>query len=376
MLLDLISLKTKVIEELRGLLSEESIAKATKDPHSKRKPRPCGITIHTGIGCSYRCSYCYIYDMGFPAKPTPYPLTPIEIVYSLAINPYVVPKVTLAAFGSVTEPLLSETKGRFIEYLTEIYSYLKLPSQVSTKGILDDGTINALKKGDPNLSILLTIVTLRMHKYIEKFAPNPMDRLEGAAKALRSGFKVAVFIRPIIPGVTDREYKEMLETFESYGIKDLVIGSFRATYTNVAKMKSAGIDVSEIESRLKRRPGKKEQITIFSSDIKSKLKEEALKKGFNVFESACAANIVAHNECCIMCNRGPCGSLNKLTKVPSEEVIEFFNTRGIRVIKLDVDDGRLSLWLDRKSKIDRAELDKAKLIASYVTRRNVVIHYQ
>lgn len=369
-------LKAKVAETLRGLLSEESIARATKDPHSRRRPRPCGITIHTGIGCSYRCSYCYIYDMGFPAKPKPYPLTPAELVYSLATNPYVIPKATLAAYGSVTEPLLSETKDRFVEYLTEVYSYLGLPSQVSTKGVLDDGVINALKKGDPNLSILLTVVTLRMHEYVEKLAPTPADRLEGAARALRSGLKVAIFIRPIIPGVTDKEYREMLETFESYGVKDLVLGSFRATYTNIARMKSAGVNVSEIESRLKRRPRRGEQITIPSSDVKSKLKGEALKKGFNVYESACAANVVAHNEYCAMCNKGPCGNLSRLPKVSAEEVAAFFDMRGIEIVKLDLSDTRLSLWLNRKSKIDSAELDKAKLIASYVTRRSVSIYHR
>ncbi|MCE4629966.1 MAG: radical SAM protein, partial [Desulfurococcales archaeon] len=96
------------------------------------------MTIHTGVGCSYGCVYCYIWDMGFPGYPAMYPLTPLQLAYALAINPYVLPRSTMAAYGSVTEPFLPETRDRALEYVKTIYEWLKLPSQVSTKSILDD----------------------------------------------------------------------------------------------------------------------------------------------------------------------------------------------------------------------------------------------
>ncbi|MEM3479023.1 MAG: radical SAM protein, partial [Candidatus Bathyarchaeia archaeon] len=68
-LVDLFERKKKIKADLEDKLSSDSRRIASEDSHSKRMPRPCGMTIHTGVGCSYLCAYCYIYDMGFSAIP-------------------------------------------------------------------------------------------------------------------------------------------------------------------------------------------------------------------------------------------------------------------------------------------------------------------
>ncbi|MEM2253229.1 MAG: radical SAM protein [Desulfurococcaceae archaeon] len=367
--IELLELKKEIIEELRGELSEESVAKAIRDPHAFRKPRQCGITIHTGIGCSYMCAYCYIYDMGFPAMPKPYPLSPVELAYSLALNPYVIPNKTLAAYGSVTEPFLKETVDRAIEYIVSVYKYLKLPSQVSTKSSLSNELLKALAHGDKCLSILITLITLEKHGVIEREAPSPMDRLEGASRALKSGFKVALFIRPVIPELTDREFEKILNLAELYGVREVVLGSLRVTHTNVLRMKAAGLDVSSIELRLSRKPKVGEQLAIYSADLKSKLMKLAVERGFKVFESACAANISAHNDYCAMCSKGPCGSFEKAPKVSSDEVIELLLTEGLRVSRVSVSRTRIAVELDKGSR--RKSIGVLKAIMSQISRRTV-----
>lgn len=367
--IELLELKKRIIEELGGGLSGESIVKASRDPHAFRKPRQCGVTIHTGVGCSYMCAYCYVYDMGFPAKPKPYPLSPVELAYSLALNPYVVPMRTLAAYGSVTEPFLKETVSRAVEYITNIYKYFKLPSQVSTKSSLSSEVLEALMHGDKCLSILITVVTLEKHRVIEKGAPSPVDRLEGALRALKSGFRAALFIRPIVPGLTDREFEEILSLAELHGVREIVLGSLRATYTNVARMKALGLDTSEIELRLPRKPGVGEQVAVYSADLKAKLRKLAVERGFKVFESACAANISAHNEYCSMCSKGPCGSLDKAPKASANEVVEFLLTEGLRVSGVSVSKTKIVVGLDKGSRLKSMGVLKAVL--SQASRRMV-----
>ncbi|MEM1515181.1 MAG: radical SAM protein [Candidatus Bathyarchaeia archaeon] len=166
----LLESKNRVLDKLGEKLSSESKVRASKDSHSRRKPRPCGITIHTGIGCNYACTYCYIYDMGFPAKSRPYPLRSEEVVYALALNPYVVPEKTLAAYGSVTEPFLPETTERTLSYMREVYRQLRLPTQVSTKAILTEEVLKEISSGDPHMSVLVTVVTLS-NRRLEPRAP-------------------------------------------------------------------------------------------------------------------------------------------------------------------------------------------------------------
>ena len=64
--------KARVRRVLEDTLSDDEVSVASRDWHARREPIPCGMTVHTGVGCSYGCLYCYIYDMGFPPRPSPY----------------------------------------------------------------------------------------------------------------------------------------------------------------------------------------------------------------------------------------------------------------------------------------------------------------
>jgi len=358
--------KKEVVEELSSKLSPEERKEALRDGHAKRRPRPCGITVHTGIGCDYACKYCYIYDMGFPAKVSPYPLSALQLVFALASNPYVVPMRTFAAYGSVTEPFHPVTSRRAAEYIVEVYRHLSLPSQVSTKGVIDEEVIKMLGVGDPKLNILVTVVTIYRAAALEPRAPPPKARLESASRAAKAGFPLYLFVRPIIPGVTDREFKEILEAAESYGIRGLVLGTFRATRSNLERM-SAVIDIAEIRARLPRTPRGSEQVNIRGEDLKKKLAEEAVKSGFKVFSTACEANVYAHDEWCAMCPFGPCGNRSRIIPLKEKDVADFLEYRGFKgscVEGVEVLETRVSIALrgqcaEKLSESDRVFISTA-----------------
>ncbi|ADY00379.1 Radical SAM domain protein [Vulcanisaeta moutnovskia 768-28] len=341
--------KEKLRNKLENELSPESIERARKDPHARRYPRPCGMTIHTGIGCAYSCTYCYIYNMGFPHKAQPYPLSGKELLYALTLNPYVVlgPGGTMFAMGSVTEPFLPETRDRALEYI-EVLGSLGNPLQVSSKSVLNDEYITKIKEYAPHISFLETVVCIRDCRKIEPLAPDPMNRLEFMGRLVKAGINVGLFMRPIIPGITDRDAKEILELAREVGVKTVVLGTLRITKNIYTRLRSIGIN---LDDRLPTSRLGREQVPIRARDLKDWIAGKAREMGFRVYEAACGANIEAAGLGCWACRWGPCGDLSKLPNVDARDVNEFLKYLGYSgsveqlgdrriVVRLDSGDGR------------------------------------
>ncbi|MEM0010229.1 MAG: radical SAM protein [Candidatus Bathyarchaeia archaeon] len=365
----LFEFKKKISDEFRNMLSPESKAKAEGDHHSRRKPRPCGMTIHTGVGCSYICTYCYIYDMGFAARPKPYPLKPEEIVYALTLNPYIVPERTLAAYGSVTEPFLPETTGRALVYMRDIYRWLRLPAQVSTKAILEEEILREIAAGDPKTSILVTAVTLSDRR-IEPRAPDPAERIRSAGEASRRGFEVSLFMRPIIPGITDVEAEKILKLAADSGIRSAVLGSLRVTERILRNLGRCGVNIEEIKRRLAKPLSGSRQIEVRSADLKRRIKRIAEDLGFSVFKAACEANVYAHGRRCSICNMGPCNINGRLEPVENNDIKDLFDYLNVRYRDVNVAENVIKVTLRGKGVNERL-----KYVISAATYRRIVLDY-
>jgi len=275
------------------------------------------------------CVYCYIWDMGFPGRPEPYPLEPLELAYALAANPYVVPYKTMAAYGSVTEPFLPETRGRALEYISTVYEWLRLPSQVSTKMVLDPDLVDALKRAEPRISVLSTVVALgEWARRLEPRAPPAEERIAAAGEAARAGLHVALFVRPIIPGVTDAQARDLARLAREAGLRDVVPGTLRVTPGILARLEAAG--VRGLERLLPRRPrGPRDQVPLRAGAAKRAVIGAFAGEGFRVHPSACSHNMLAHGEPCHACRLGPCwGRPPAPDPGEVEEVLSMLGARG------------------------------------------------
>ncbi|MEM1585909.1 MAG: radical SAM protein [Candidatus Bathyarchaeia archaeon] len=368
-LVKLLELKRRVLKDISVQLSPECKLKASKDHHAKRRPRPCGMTIHTGIGCNYLCIYCYIYDMGFPAEPKPYPLEPREMTYALALNPYVIPERTLAAYGSVTEPFLPETAGYAISYMREVYKWLKLPTQVSTKAILTEEILRGISSGDLKTSILVTAITIS-NRRIEPRAPDPAKRIKSAGQASKMGLGVSLFMRPIIPGVTDVEAGKILKLAVESGVKSVVLGSLRATERILRNLDRCGANVDEIKRRLTRPLAGSTQIEVRLADQKGRIKRIAEDLGLMVFRAACEANIYEHGKHCAMCNMGPCNKDVKPEPVESSDIEDLLEYLGIHYMDVNVTDTVVKVTMK-----ERKEGNVLKHIIAAATYRKVILKH-
>ena len=338
----LVEWKRRIARELEEAIGREAAERARRDHHARRRPRHCGMTIHTGIGCSYGCVYCYIWDMGFPGKPEPYPLTGEELAYALAVNPYVVPGKTMAAYGSVTEPFQPETTSKALEYIEAVWRWLRLPSQVSTKSLLTGDLVERLRKAEPRISVLLTIVALgEWARRLEPRAPPAEERIELAGEAVRRGLRVALFVRPIIPGVTDRQADEIFALARRSGLSEAVLGSLRVTPGILDRLEAVGVPRSLLEARLPRKPrSRRDQVTLRMSDVKARVASVARRHGFLLYPSACSHNMESHGEPCHACNYGPCGPGRPRVPQPGE-VREAVEAMGGRVREVVVEYPRI-----------------------------------
>jgi DNA repair photolyase len=288
-----VRLKKDLLKVIHKRLKDKELKVAKSDWHSKRKPIGCGLTIHPGIGCPMRCSYCYIYDMGFSWHATPYSLSGLQLIASLLFNKYFYPTRwgTYLAFGSVTEPFLPSMLPKTLEYLRAVVEYLGNPCQVSTKMVINDEYIDELARiTGSKLSILVTVTSLNQYVHLERRAPHPLKRLEFVSKLRSKGFKPFVFIRPLLPGLRVEEVDEIVEQAKASGAYGIVVGNLRLSPSIARKLMSEGIDIAK---HLKIDVSKLKRGFVdvrVDGDLQSLIREKVLKKGLVFLKRACCAN--------------------------------------------------------------------------------------
>jgi DNA repair photolyase len=296
--------KSRLRELLSSQLSESEKKSAERDYHAKRPPRPCGITVHTAIGCVYQCRYCYIYDMGFKIEVKPYPLRGLQLAYALLSNKYFIPgsRGTYLAIGSISEPFHPAVVNKTLEYIEVFYRYLNNPVQFSTKAYLSSQVCERLANiSSKKISPLVTIVSLSESASLEPYAPNPEKRFETIRNLREAGLKPFLFLRPVIPGLTEKEYEEIIDLAVEHGAIGVVAGTLRVTRRILSELREAGLDVSAINRRLKipvEKMRSNVQYDVYTSDIKSQVANYARRKGLVFFPSACMANLYTHNTSC------------------------------------------------------------------------------
>ena len=378
-------LKSKV----ESRMSHESTIRAMTDYHAKRKPRPCGLTIHPGIGCNLQCTYCYIEDMGFNFKSIkPYGLRGNELVYSLLNNLYFFPTIhgTYLAFGSITEPFHPLIKEKTITYLTAVNNWLGNPCQISTKFYINESTASKLSSlREITINPLITVVTVRKLKVLEPYAPSIESRLETIRLLRESGLKPMMFLRPLIPGVNDDEIEDLIHLGKEAGVYGVVIGGLRVTTRILERLEKSGINTKEIRKRILGTPSGSKQIPVMTDDLKDKAIEIAKEKGLIPFRSACCANtynlmlqknlrIPCPSLCFLrgFCTNCPVNCIQIDVKIDEEDVIYAVNkVFKLKLHAVDISDFNVYLYAERLSKSKLKKLSRNLKVLEPIFRKRM-----
>jgi len=213
---------------------------------------------------------------------------------------------TLIAIGSVSEPFifLNDALDK-IEWLAR----LRNPIQFSTKQYIPASYAEKLKeiseRYNTPISPLVTIITLENPDSLEKNAPSPEKRFDSIKNLRDAGLFPILFLRPLIPGVNLHEVNDILIKAKRSGAIGAVVGGFRVTVRILKRLKDHGVDVSEIEKRMKIIDNIQRSVPIPEKrSIIKKIKE----LGMIPWASACCANswnakVPCPSACFI---RGPC----------------------------------------------------------------------
>jgi DNA repair photolyase len=367
--------KIKLRDTVGFLLSESERVFAVRDFHAKRPPRPCGITVHTAIGCIYQCKYCYIYDMGFKREVKPYPLTGLQLVYALLSNKYFIPGLrgTYLAIGSISEPFHPLIVDKTLEYVECFYRYLNNPVQFSTKAYINKQVaVKLANLSSKRISPLVTIVTLSESRNLEPYAPSPEKRFESIRNMRETGLKPFLFLRPIIPGLTEREYKEIIDLAAEYGAIGVIAGGLRVTKRILRELREIGVDTSIIHKRLeipveKMREGV--QYDVYTSDIKAEISDYVRHKGLLFLPSACMANLYTHNISCWKMRLMGIELSEKPREIKIEDVKSTIEDLGVRAQRIVFSRGELKVYIT--GKVDSKLLSEI-LRSSFLTCTTII----
>lgn len=322
--------RAKLVEELSRKLGHERAERARSDYHARKPPAHCGATVHSVLGCTYQCSYCYLPDMGVSfSRAQPYALDGEGMALALASNPFFLPGPlgTYIALGSLGEPLHPAGVGRTLEHVEAFARLLRNPMQLSTKALVGEEVARRLGGvGGAPLNPLVTIVALRNWERLEPAAPPPSERLESISRLRRAGLFPMLFLRPLIPGL-EGEAADLLREARRHGAEAVVLGGLRASRSILARLRGAGFDVEPILGRLRGQLNRGGQLGVPMRDVKEELAGEARRVGLVPLYSACCANTL--NVYLRTGRRVPCAGLDFVsgelcTGCP-------VNCRGVRV---------------------------------------------
>lgn len=373
--------KKQILVKLKSELPQESINNAIEDPHSRRRPRPCGLTIHPGRGCTLGCVYCYVQDMGFGKKVDLSPLSGEELVTSLLMNPWFVPgrNGTFLAFGSICEPFHPKLYDKTLEFLDVIDRWLGNPCQISTKMRVDEELAQRLSNFKTRISPLVSVTTQRKAGMLELGAPSPEERFKGIRNLAKHGLNPMIFLRPIIPNVTEVEFQEIIRKAKNFRAEGIVIGSLKVSDPIKNRLIRAGIDIEATLSKLDVPLAGDNLVNVPLPKVKRNVSGLAKELGLIPFYSACCAN--AYNAgipCQSLCwNTGFCTDCpnNCPEKIPKvdKRAISRDIARILKVKPVNVDINKYDIKITLPFSPDEKMLDIAKTLLKTITRRRIDI---
>jgi len=184
------------------------------------------------LGCSCRCSFCYIISFGYGQRAGEKNRFGLErTIESILHHPRFRggPKGSILSIGAWGDPLpRSDQEGiEFTLSWLRALTHLGNPVQIMSRFGLDDFTAISIADSAEYPSQIMystSITTVRHWEIVERGSDSPQDRLETLRRMQTLGVPANLMIKPFVPGITDLEFQELAELMTAAGVNHCVVG--------------------------------------------------------------------------------------------------------------------------------------------------------
>lgn len=234
------------------------------------------VFVDTGRVCTGACLYCYVPEFKSSALPASRKkfLSAELAVQAIQNETSFSPGVygTAISMGCYADPLHSSCINRTQEILPSLLR-LGNPIQMASKCFAGSaelaGQICAQQQYPGQFTLLVTITSFSHASEIEPGAPTPEERLQVLDVFQQAGINTAIFIKPILPGITEYDTDAFVEALLKFKVPNCVMGLFYANPRILNKFKKMGLPIQQIHADMLQThhfPNDSQKVLIQSSD--------------------------------------------------------------------------------------------------------------
>ena len=215
---------------------------------------PPKYSLNPYTGCGHRCTYCYITgyirDAFNPRKKE-------NLLGAVLRELRRLEPGAVVALGNSTDPY-QPMEARYGDTRAVLKALVERGFRVivTTKSPLVLKDLDIIARG--RVVVQITITTLRsdVARKLEPNAPDPRARLEAVRKLAEAGVPVTVRYDPIVPGVNEGDYEEVIGAAAEAGARHVVASTFKARRDGLRRVMEAFPEAKPLLEELYLRRGR------------------------------------------------------------------------------------------------------------------------
>lgn len=184
------------------------------------------IFVNTCLGCTGKCSYCYLGKMGYDNSRIVAEVRKAEELIE-EIEQVGISRDTLITLGCFSECWDDNNKPETIKL---IKYFLQKGNQIQLSTKKEISVEEAKKFQDliqylGQLVVFVSSATISKWDTIEKGTDSPNKRFNTFEISRELNIPTALYMKPILKGITNHDIELYKEVIQKYGVKDVVVGS-------------------------------------------------------------------------------------------------------------------------------------------------------